>query len=196
MSLPLTPKLSYTVEGAYQFGEKGEADRSAVGGHMHFDFRFDRPEERFYLPVKASAGAIYLSGDASGDDTWGGWDPMFARWPKWSESYIYTQIKEDAVAYWTNLASLFGRVSFKLTPSMNFDFDYHHLTATEKPPGGASFPGGYGKTRGDLFIGKLTYKFDQKWSGHILWEVFEPGNYYFDGADGYSWLRTELMLSL
>jgi len=200
LSLPLTPKLSYTVEGAYQFGEKGYADRSAVGGHMHFDYRFTHPTERFYLPLKVSAGAIYLSGDAAGDvaddNTWGGWDPMFARWPKWSESYIYTQIKEDAVAYWTNLASLFGKVSFKLTPSMNFDFDYHHLMATEKPPEGSSFPGGEGKTRGDLFIGKLTYKFDNKWSGHILWEVFTPGDYYFDSADNYSWLRTELLLTL
>ena len=199
LSLPLTPKLSYTVEAAYQFGKKGEADRSAVGGHMHFDYRFRNENERFYLPVKTSLGAIYLSGDApdnSANDTWGGWDPMFARWPKWSESYIYTQIKEDAVAYWTNLASVFGTLGFKLTPSVNLDFAYHHLMATEKPPEGSSFPGGDGKTRGDLFIGQLTYKFDSKWSGHILWEVFTPGDYYFDGADSYGWLRTELMLTL
>ncbi|MFZ5981788.1 MAG: alginate export family protein [Candidatus Zixiibacteriota bacterium] len=197
LSLPLTNKFAYAVEAAYQFGEKGELDRSAFGGHMHFDYIFKHDREIFYLPVKASLGGIYLSGNAAGDDdTWGGWDPMFARWPKWSESYIYTQINEDLVAYWTNLASLFGKVGFKLTPSMNFDLDYHHLMATEKPPDNSLFPGGDGKTRGNLFIGMLTYKFDQRWSGHVLWEIFAPGDYYFEGADSYSWLRTELMLTL
>ena len=37
------------------------------------------------------------------------WDPLFSRWPKWSELYIYTQFRETGVAYWTNTGHLAGR---------------------------------------------------------------------------------------
>jgi hypothetical protein len=196
LHLPLAPNLAYTVEGAYQFGKYGSLDRSAVGGYMYFTYQTGFKKLREYLPREITLGTIYLSGDSPGDDTWGGWDPMFARWPKWSESYIYTQIKEDAVAFWTNLTSLYGQLHFQFTDDVSFDFDYHHLMAPEKPPAGSTFPGGDGKTRGNLVINKLTYHFDKHWSGHILWEFFTPGDYYFDGADGYGWLRTEFMLKL
>ena len=44
----------------------------------------------------------------SGDDprtsgTVEGWDPLFSRWPKWSEMLIYSQLREHGAAYWTNL---------------------------------------------------------------------------------------------
>jgi len=196
LSLPLNERFTYTVEGAYQFGEYGPLDRSAVGGYMYFAYKTGFNKLKEYLPRKVTLGAIYLSGDNPDNDSWGGWDPMFARWPKWSESYIYTQIKEDAVAYWTNLISLYGKLNFKFTDNVSFNFDYHHLTATEKPAAGMPFPGGDGKMRGNLVINQLTYQFDKNWSGHILWEIFTSGDYYFDGADGYSWLRTEFMLRL
>jgi len=28
---------------------------------------------------------------------------LYSRWPKWSELYIYSQVPEKGVAYWTNL---------------------------------------------------------------------------------------------
>jgi hypothetical protein len=52
-----------------------------------------------------------------------------------------------------------------------------------------------GSTRGDLVIGKLSCDINEHVSGHVLAEAFLPGNYYFDGADGYAWLRVELMFS-
>jgi hypothetical protein len=50
-----------------------------------------------------------------------------------------------------------------------------------------------GRTRGNLIIGKLNFEFGKFWSGHLLWEGFLPGDYYFAAADGYNWLRAELM---
>jgi hypothetical protein len=179
-----------TLEAEYQFGKRGNADRRAFGGHGYFSYFPDWPAP---LPTSFKAGFIYLSGDNPKTNDWEGWDPMFGRWPKWSDSYIYTQIKEDAVAWWTNLASIYAEALFGLTPAVELKFAYHHLMAPQEAEASSDFPGGTGATRGDLFIGKLTYKFDQRWSGHLQWEGFTPGDYYFDGADSYAWIRAELM---
>jgi hypothetical protein len=59
-----------------------------------------------------------------------------------------------------------------------------------------SFPGGDGRTRGNLVIGILKYRINEKLTGHILWESFTPGDYYFPQADGYAWARVEFLLKL
>lgn len=187
------PDLDYQIEAARQFGHRNEANRSAWGLHTYVEFRTPWPTPKFYLPTKLVAGALYLSGDDPATDDWEDWDPMFARWPKWSESYIYAQIKEDGVAYWTDLGSLFGRLQWSFSPSVDLALDFHHLTAPEGWNQGAEYLQGSGNSRGNLVIGKLTFRFDRFWSGHILWEHFVPGSYYSSICDEYNWLRTELM---
>ena len=190
---PLRRAVDGVVEGAYQFGTRDGSDRRAFGGYTYLDYRCGWHEIFPLLPSSLRLGGIYLSGDDPSTDEWEDWDPMFARWPKWSESYIYTQIREDAVAYWTNLASLNAAADIAFSPQVNVRFDYHHLIAPQGSDPDSPFPGGGGTVRGELLIGKLTYRFDRYWSGHILWEGFLPGDYYFEQADDYSWLRTELL---
>ncbi len=185
--------LTAVMEAGYQFGRHGDADRRALGGYGYLQYCPGWRTPHPYLPTLLTAGVIYLSGDNPGTENWEGWDPMFARWPKWSESYIYTQIKEDAVAWWTNLFSFNTEVKFLLTSEVNLTLAFHHLIAPRKAETSSDFPGGAGTRRGELFIGKLSYKFDQRWSGHLLCESFDPGDYYFDGADSYVWIRAELM---
>ncbi len=192
VSLPVAECLSLTGETAYQFGEYGEADRSAIGGYAHLDYR---TEWGSYFPESITAGAIYLSGDDPKTGDWEAWDPLFSRWPKWSESYIHTEINENGVAYWTNIISLYGRLQFHITQDMKCHLDYHHLMAPQKCAD-SLFPGGTGKIRGDLLIAKLTYNINEYLSGHLIWESFEPGSYYFKSADSYSWARVEFMLKL
>ena len=187
------PNLDYQIEAAHQFGHRNEAARNAWGLHTYTEFRPPWTTARFFLPVKATVGAVYLSGDDPATDDWEDWDPMFARWPKWSESYIYAQIKEDGVAYWTNLGSLYGRLQWAFSPAVDLALDFQHLTAPEGWNSGAAYLQGSGSSRGNLVIGKLSYRFDQYWSGHILWEHFIPGSYYSATCDEYNWLRTELM---
>jgi len=190
---PVFGNLDYVIEGAYQFGKRNDSNRSAWGGYTYFNFKPNWKKYNDYLPHSLILGVVYLSGDNPKTNQWEDWDPMFARWPKWSESYIYTQIKEDRVAYWTNIISLYAKAKFRFTANIDLLIDYHHLLALRKPDEKSIFPGGNGKTRGDLLIGKLNYRFNKYWSGHILWEGFIPGDYYFDSADSYNWLRTELM---
>ncbi|MCP4684173.1 MAG: hypothetical protein GY867_01895 [bacterium] len=190
---PLTTKLSITGEGACQFGDYGEVDRSAFGGYAHADYKADLKGP---LPKKITLGALYLSGDDPGTEDNENWDPLFSRWPKWSESYIYTQVREDGVAYWTNCASLYGRVEFDVAQGVALGLDYHHLMAPEHADASVPFPGGAGRNRGDLVIGMLKYRVNQQLTGHILWESFTPGSYYFSQANGYAWARVEFLLKL
>jgi hypothetical protein len=194
-SLPIADQFTFTVEGAYQFGSYGEFNRSAFGGYSYLDYatKLNKP----FLPDVITIGGIYLSGDDHATSKMEGWDPVFSRWPKWSESYIYTLIKEynGKVAYWSNFASLYGKVKFTLMKDLNFNVDYHHMFAPEKALAG-SFPGGTGNTRGDLIIAKLLFDINSNISGHLLWEKFIPGNYYFEGANGYSWTRIEFLFKI
>ena len=184
--------LTAVMEAAYQFGKRGDVDRQAFGGYGYVQYRPAWKTPCACLPSLLAAGVIFLSGDDTETDNWEGWDPMFGRWPKWSDSYIYAEVKEDAVAWWTNLLSINAEVRFLPSSSTELRLAFHHLIAPRKADT-LSFPGGTGTTRGELVIAKLSYKFDQRWSGHLLCEGFNPGNYYFDGADSYAWIRAELM---
>jgi hypothetical protein len=188
---PFTAQLSFTMEGAYQFGTWGDFNREALGGYFHLDYRF---KDSIPLVRTLTLGGIYLGGDNPQTQDNEGWDPVFARWPKWSESYIYTQVREKAVAYWSNLNSLYFSVLMDITAPMTLQLTWHRLTANEVKP--TSFPGGSGKTRGDLIIGKLEFRINKYTTGHFLWEYFKPGSFYFAGADAAHWLRFEVLFKI
>lgn len=195
VNTPVAEQLSFTGEAAYQLGDCGDFDRAALGGYVYLTYKTKGGKS--YLPVDISLGGIYLSGDDSETEAVEAWDPLFSRWPKWSESYIYTLIVENKgkVAYWSNFASIFAKANFNVTENVKLGFDFHHMLAPQDAPVGG-FPGGTGGTRGDLIIGKMSYTLNENVSGHLLWEHFEPGDYYFDGADGYNWARIEFMIKI
>ena len=174
-----------------QFREEEDANGVAFGGYVYGEYLTGWPR---LTPRSITLGGIYLSGDNLNTTDYEGWDPMFGRWPKWSESYIYSLISESGVAHWTNLISIYGKTAVIITDELGFNFDYHRLMAPRKPDPLAIFPGGKGNVRGDLFIGRLSYKIKVNVSGHFHWESFLPGDYYFRGADHYGWARMELML--
>ena len=195
VNTPVAEQLSLTGEAAYQIGDCGDFDRAALGGYAYLTYL--TKTDKAFLPVDLSLGGIYLSGDDPETDDVEAWDPLFSRWPKWSESYIYTQILENGgkVAYWSNFASIFAKANFNVAEDVKLSFDFHHMFAPQDVASG-NFPGGTGSTRGDLIIGKMSYNINTDVSGHLLWEHFEPGDFYFDGADGYNWVRIEFMLKI
>jgi len=189
VQVPLFDPLSLTVEGVYQTGHWREVDHGAMGGYFHLDYKVG---ENIPLLKTITLGGIYLSGDDPATNKHEGWEPLFGRWPKWSESYIYTLVREKSVAYWSNLNSLYISLLTQLCEPMTLTMTYHRLGASYSSAD-IFFPGGSGKNRGDLFIGKLDFKINANWSGHFLWEHFNPGDFYFDGADPANWLRFEIM---
>ena len=135
-----------------------------------------------------------MSGDDNATEDWEGWDPLFGRWPKWSESYIYTQLLEGGVAYWTNLHFIYIRSDFDIAPNVSLRAEYQGLMAPRAYQG--SPLGSTGTARGDMVIGKVTYKVNDYLSGNVTWEHFNPGDYYWEDADAANWLRFELMLKV
>lgn len=191
--LPLRSSFDMTVECARQLGDRGTQNRTALGGYAYLTWRPEVAKRCRVIPVAGTIGALYLSGGPDGARTWKNWDPVFSRWPKWSDSYIYTMVAETRVAYWTNLTSLFARAKWKLDKNLDLQLDYHRLGAPERPDRGKAFPGGSGNTRGDLLIGKLSFEINPRLTGHVVGERFWPGDYYFGEADSYLWMRTELL---
>jgi hypothetical protein len=192
IKFPLFQTFSLTAEAAFQSGSYGDNGRNAFGGYFHLDYMSDF---NFPGPVLMTFGGIYLSGDNPDTSKMEGWDPLFSRWPKWSEAYIYTLIPEynGKVAYWSNFASIYAEMKFKVSSTINLDVTYHHLTAPKLPKELILFPGGTGKNRGELFITRINIHLSKKLSGHLHLENFYPGNYYRAEADNYYWLRIELM---
>jgi hypothetical protein len=172
----------------------GIAQRRAFGGYQYLLYRPAWPQQPF-VPTACKIGAYYYSGDTEFSRKREDWDPMFARWPKWSDSYIYTLIREQGVAWWANLWSVYGSVTLRLTEQAELKLDYYNLRAPKEAGpelGGFEGPSNY---RGSLVIGRLNYAFDRHWSGHLLWEGFEPGRFYAFEADSYAWIRAELMFT-
>ena len=185
---PLVRRLALTAEGALQTGTHGDAGRSAFGGIVHLDYDITGA-----LPLLKTVvvGGIYLSGDRPGTETIEGWDPIFSRWPKWSESYIYTLTRESRPSYWSNLTSLYGSLALDFGSRSDGLLMFQRMGAVEAQPG--VFPGGTGLGRGALLKGRLNYKISKFLSGRVIWEHFIPGSFYFPGAASYNWLQFEMI---
>ncbi|MBE3124650.1 MAG: hypothetical protein IMZ57_03220 [Acidobacteria bacterium] len=185
---PILRPFMLTAEGAVQTGASGDAGRSAFGGIVHLDYEIGGA-----LPLLKTVvfGGIFLSGDRPGTEKIEGWDPIFSRWPKWSESYIYTLTRESRQSYWSNLTSLYGSLSLDFGSRCDGLLMFQRMGAIEAQPG--AFPGGTGRARGSLLKGRLNYKISKFLTGRVIWEHFIPGSFYFPGAASYNWLQFEMI---
>lgn len=190
--IPKNGGLTFTGEGVFEFGRFRGSKLTAAGGHFHADYGFAHPR---LGDAHGRCGAVLLSGDNpdTPDDS-EGWEPLWGRWPKWSEASIYPLIPENdgKVAYWTNFASIYGRFECSPFRGATLSLALQRLLAQEAPQGDEAFPGGNGRIRGDLLAAKLDFELYPFLTGHFAWEIFNPGSYYFSGADGFSWFRFEL----
>ncbi len=184
----LAKPLTLTAEAALQTGKYGDAGRSAYGAIVHFDCDLAGT-----LPLLKSAvvGGILLSGDDPATARMEGWDPIFSRWPKWSESYIYTFTRESRSSYWSNLSSLYAQLAFDFGARSDGHIMVMPMGAARVQPG--VFPGGTGRGRGTLVRGRLNYKISKYLTGRFIWEHLTPGSFYFPGASSYNWIQFEMI---
>ncbi|WP_005032135.1 alginate export family protein [Holophaga foetida] len=177
---------SATGEFAYQWGRQDanaaqsiEAkDISAWGGYARVKKSFDAA----WKP-SVSAGYIALSGqDDSNKVT--AWNPVFSRFPKWSEYYVYAIAPEKGVAYWQNLGM--WELEFKCSPCKAVDLraTYYRMAALEPSTG-------TDKDRGDLYELRADMRFTQDLKGHVVYERMIPGNFKASNDPGY-FLRAEV----
>ncbi len=184
-------RLTFAAEGAVQAGDRGAQDRLGYGGYLYgkYALPFDR------VPTAFGLGAFYLSGDdPESPDTYEGWDPVYSRWPKWSDLYIYSLAKERGAAYWENFASLWFGLEIKPLARVTLEERIYPMWAPEPPPPGAGASiFGAGSYRGTLSLMKLSGTLNTYLSAYVLWEALLPGDYYSSGSDTAHFLRWEIM---
>ena len=106
------------------------------------------------------------------------WNPVFARWPQYSELYVYSYDTTGA-GQWKNISM--PHIDFSISPMKNYkaDFLLGYMMAPEDDGPGT------GNIRGLLFTwwNKFTLKEKMlsdrdKLTGHVLFELMQPGSYY------------------
>ncbi len=165
----------------------GDASVESWGGYVYVKKSFAgaaRPS--------LSLGYVGLSGDDPETRDVEGWDPLFSRWPKWSELYIYTLAGERGVAYWTNLGMWQAEVSVTPWTPVALRATWYRMDAYERVNGPRFGPG---TRRGNLFEVRADVRFDENWKAHVLWEHLDPGDFYAGDDAGY-FLRFEVTYRL
>jgi len=186
IAVPVGKSGQLTCELDGEYGEE-DPDRtlSAWAGYASWKHRFDST-----MTPHIKITACLLSGDNPDTAKDEGWTPPFSRWPKWSELYIYSLIRERGVATWSNL--YFGNAEFVITPfiSLKVRLSYYKLFAFHAPRT-SSDVFGKGTNRGDLFQIRTDVTLAKGLTGHALYEFHQPGDFYSDNQAGH-FLRFEL----
>ncbi len=181
------------AEGAAQRGRHNGRDLRAFGitGRVARSFGRGR-QHRVHL------GWELLSGDdpASGRDE--AFDPLWGRWPQWSELLIYQWPLDSRVGEATNVQRLGAGLLLKLPADSSLSLDLHLLRADERSTRFAAQSAnlGGGRNRGLLVTGRWRRAFDAHVSAHLHAEYFRPGNFYAARRrDASYFARAELVLS-
>ena len=101
---------------------------------------------------------------------------LWGEWPRWSELYIYTYIKEGQVAENSNLHRIGVGHTFNPDKKLQVKSDYMALWADQNiAKAGFSTDGRF---RGHLLTCWLMYTYSPHLRGHLLGEYLIPGDYY------------------
>jgi hypothetical protein len=190
----ITAPWTFHAQLADQFGKYGSEDRTALGGYLFADYDIkDCP-----LKTQFSGGYVYLSGDKKGTAKREGWNPLWCRFPIYSELYAQSFQNESGNSYWTNLQMYRLGVTVKPADKAKFNLSYSFLRANALVTGvNANFNfSGTGKDRGQLILAKLDYTFSKSVAAYLLGEYFIPScgkhGFYTNDADPAIFLRTQL----
>ncbi len=199
-----TENWQYSIEGAYQFGEKQDLtvkpvstisrDISAYGGKAKLTYLAkDKMNNQFFL-----AGE-FLSGDdpnSTGEDEM--FDLLWGRWPRWSELYIYSYAGETSgkIAQMNNIFRFGPGWTVSPMKGMSFSAAYNAMFAPEETPTRALAPrfSNTGNFRGHYLQTTLKHQFNKHWQAHLWGEFVWQGDYYAQ-TDLMSFLRAEVMFT-
>lgn len=123
-----------------------------------------------------------------------GWSQLFARWPKWSELYIYSQLPEVGVGYWTNTSMFEAEAGCKPYKTVGFRVTAYSMDAFHPFPGRPTVFGA-GTRRGENYQGRVDFTFGKHWKAHVLYERQVAGDFYSRATPGY-FLRFEFIYLL
>jgi hypothetical protein len=123
-----------------------------------------------------------------------GWDPLWGRWPQWSELLISNLSRETRQSELTNMHRLDFGYGFSPTRLLDLTFDYMPVFAASNQFCGRTGFSCSGSFRGNLVQAVARLKVSDHVSGHLWGEVFVPGNYYIaPKQDPACFLRLEVV---
>lgn len=189
----LAPGWEARVEGAVQRGRRNGRDLRAFGITGRLARLFGRTRKH-----RAHLGWELLSGDDPGSGRDEAFDPLWGRWPQWSELLIYQWPLDARVGEATNVHRLGAGLLLQLPADSSLSLDLHLLRADERS---ARFPAqaanlGRGRDRGLLVTGRWRRAFDEHVSAHLHAEYFRPGGFYAPHRrDDSYFVRAELNLA-
>lgn len=178
--------FSLTGEFAAQWGhERPSTSLRGNGGYGYLKKTFGQKGRH-----NLQGGYWHMSGDDPKTTTRNeGWDPLFSRWPKWSELYIYSQFREKGVAYWTNTGMWQGEMNYLVAKPLNLRLTYYRMNSYQ-PFAGSQAIYSSGTVRGNMYQARGDLSVGKHWKGHVLWEYMQPGSFY-RGSGGGWFLRFE-----
>lgn len=138
------------------------------------------------------AGYYALSGnDPARPGEVRGWDPLFARWPKWGDLELYSAVPENGVGYATNQTRWQLESGFSPASRLKWSFTYYKVGAFY-PFGRNPAVFGTGTDRGNNLQTRLDFKVNDHLRGHIDYETLLPGDFYAHSDAAY-FLRFEMI---
>jgi hypothetical protein len=185
----LDDNWKYRAEGALQFGNnEGTSICGAYGVNSRLTYEFnDDRKSAAYL------GYEIRSGD---DDARKNFNILWGRYPQWSDLYSgYLDTMEGPPAASENYHRVNLGYTFKPSAKTTLLANYNLLFAYENNMSAAGFSSD-GCLRGQLVSGLLKYDFNEHLSGHLLGEVFFPGDYYTKDKNDVAFFgRCEMVLT-
>ena len=172
----LTDNINLMGEIAGQFGNKNGQRLCAMGANTLATYKFNDA-----LKHEVHIGYEFLSGDESSTDgRTEQFDPLWGRWARFSELLAYTHALENRPGEATNLHRLNAGVSCAPCEKITLGADYNLLFANHNSYDGRGIftTSPDSNFRGQLIAGRMTYQFNKHISGHLLAELFFPGNFY------------------
>lgn len=188
----VSPSWKLRGEFAYEWGTRNGRDLRAHGLNARAAYSLGGEwKQRLRL------GYEFLSGDDPGTASNEAFDPLWGRWPQWSELYgPYTYGMETRTGETTNLSRLNLGWTAQVHPTTEVSLDYHAVYADENSKCGAAGFSCSEKFRGHLLAAWAKAKFNKHVAGHLMAEYFLPGDYYVaPKGDNAYFLRAELFLT-
>jgi hypothetical protein len=149
------------------------ASWTAFGGYINVT---KQAKEFFGQPYFLGGYTVLTSSEKQTDGA--GFDPLFSRWPYFSEMYIYSQIVEKGVGYSTNdkVFELMAGWTPVKPLRVAAAFYQHQAFRSIRSFDPTTF--GAGTNRGENYQLRLDLTAKKNWTGHILWERMDTGDFY------------------
>jgi hypothetical protein len=166
------PHWKLRGEFAPEYGNKNGADVAALGANTRASYFL---KDSWNLNFRV--GYEFLSGDDPRTKANENFDPLWGRWPQFSELLVYNRTTGPRAVEWTDFHR--PNVGWGCNPTKRIELasDYSALIADHSPKAGRGINGD-GSFRGHLLTSVFRYTFNQHVKGYLLGEWFWPGDYY------------------